>query len=131
MRRVPDRSRRRARRLRALQRRDRAPGYRGPQRALRVSLLTRLFRSRRWVVGWVLGVVGIAPQVLAFGDAPFVVVQTALASGLLILLFIGSRLFGEHVGWVEIAGVSAIIAGVALVAWGVPPRVETHRSGIA
>ncbi len=98
---------------------------------LRVGLLTRLFRRKRWVLGWVLGVVGIAPQVLAFADAPFVVVQTALASGLLILLVIGSRLFGEHVGWVEIVGVSAIIGGVALVAWGAPPHVEAHRTGIA
>jgi drug/metabolite transporter (DMT)-like permease len=98
---------------------------------LRVGLLTRLFRRKRWVLGWVLGVVGIAPQVLAFANAPFVVVQTLLASGLLILLFIGSRLFDEHVDWVEITGVSAIIGGVALVAWGVPPHVETHRSGLA
>jgi len=52
--------------------------------------------------------------VLAFADAPFVVVQPALASGLLILLFIGSRLFGEHVDWVEIVGVSAIIVGSRL-----------------
>jgi drug/metabolite transporter (DMT)-like permease len=99
--------------------------------SLRVSLLTRLFRRKRWVLGWVLGVVGIAPQVLAFADAPFVVVQPALASGLLILLFIGSRMFGEHVGWPEAVGVSAIIGGVALVAWGAPPRVETHRAGVA
>jgi drug/metabolite transporter (DMT)-like permease len=98
---------------------------------LRVSLLIRLFRRKRWVVGWVLGVLGIAPQVLAFANAPFVVVQTALASGLLILLFIGSRLFGEHVGWVEIMGVLAIIGGVALVAWGAPRHVETHRGGMA
>jgi drug/metabolite transporter (DMT)-like permease len=98
---------------------------------LRVSLLTLLFRRKRWVLGWVLGVVGIAPQVLAFGNAPFVVVQPALASGLLILLFIGSRMFGEHVDWVEIVGVSAIIGGVALVAWGAPPHVETHRSAVA
>jgi hypothetical protein len=101
------------------------------QLSLRVSLLTRLFRRKRWVLGWALGVVGIAPQLLAFADAPFVVVQTSLASGLLILLFIGSRLFDEHVDWVEIAGVSAIIGGVGLVAWGVPPHVETHRSGAA
>jgi hypothetical protein len=101
------------------------------QLGLRVGLLTRLFRRKRWVLGWVLGVVGIAPQVLAFADAPFVVVQTLLASGLLILLFIGSRLFDEHVGRLEITGVSAIIGGVALVAWGVPPHVETHRGAFA
>jgi hypothetical protein len=101
------------------------------QLSLRVSLLTRLFRSKRWVLGWILGVVGIAPQVLAFSDAPFVVVQPALASGLLILLFIGSRMFDEHVGWVEIVGVSAIIGGVALIAWGAPPHTEAHRRGLA
>jgi hypothetical protein len=98
---------------------------------LRVSLLTLLFRRKRWVLGWVLGVVGIAPQVLAFSDAPFVVVQPALASGLLILLFIGSRMFDEHVDWVEIVGVSAIIGGVTLVAWGAPEHTEAHRSGAA
>jgi hypothetical protein len=98
---------------------------------LRVSLLALLFRRKRWVIGWVLGVIGIAPQVLAFGDAPFVVVQPALASGLLILLFIGSRMFGEHVDWVETMGVSAIIGGVALVAWGAPPHAEAHRSAAA
>src|SRR6267154_3696252 len=82
------------------------------QLGLRVSLLTTLFRRKRWVLGWVLGVVGIAPQVLAFADAPFVVVQPALASGLLILLFIGWRVFKEHVTHWEIIGVLAIIAGV-------------------
>ncbi|HEY2543123.1 MAG TPA: hypothetical protein VGH92_08725 [Gaiellaceae bacterium] len=99
--------------------------------SLRVSLLVQLFRSRRWVLGWILGVVGIVPQVVAFANAPFVVVQPALASGLLILLFIGSRLFGEHVGALEIVGVCAIIGGVALVAWGAPPHTEAHRSGPA
>jgi drug/metabolite transporter (DMT)-like permease len=98
---------------------------------LRVSLLTSLFRRKRWVLGWVLGVVGIGPQIVAFGYAPFVVVQPALASGLLILLFIGSRMFGERVTWLEIAGVCAIIGGLALVAWGAPSHTEVHRSGAA
>jgi drug/metabolite transporter (DMT)-like permease len=98
---------------------------------LRVSLLTSLFRRKRWVLGWVLGVVGIGPQLVAFAYAPFVVVQPALASGLLILLFIGSRLFGERVTWLEIAAVCAIIGGLALVAWGAPPHTEAHRSGVA
>jgi drug/metabolite transporter (DMT)-like permease len=98
---------------------------------LRVSLLTSLFRRKRWVLGWVLGVVGIGPQLVALAYAPFVVVQPALASGLLILLFIGSRLFGERVTWLEIAAVCAIIGGLALVAWGAPPHTEAHRSGVA
>ncbi len=98
---------------------------------LRVSLLWRLLHQPRWVVGWVLGVVGIGPQVLALAYAPFVVVQPALASGLLILLFIGWRLFKEHVTHWEIIGVLAIIAGVTLVAWGAPPHTEAHRGGLA
>jgi drug/metabolite transporter (DMT)-like permease len=99
--------------------------------SLRVGLLTRLLRRKRWVLGWLLGIVGIGPQVLALYWAPFVAVQPALASGLLILLFIGSRMFDEHVGWLETAGVVAIIAGVALVAWGAPEHTEVHRTGAA
>jgi drug/metabolite transporter (DMT)-like permease len=98
---------------------------------LRVSLLTRLLRRPRWVLGWVLGIVGIGPQVVAFGYAPFVVVQPALASGLLVLLFLGARTFKERVTHWEIAGVLAIIGGVTLVAWGAPPHTETHRAGLA
>ena len=70
-------------------------------------------------------------QLVAFAYAPFVVVQPALGSGLLILLFIGSRMFGERVTWLEIAAVCAIIGGLALVAWGAPSHTEVHRSGVA
>ncbi|HEV7132113.1 MAG TPA: hypothetical protein VGN27_00105 [Gaiellaceae bacterium] len=110
--------------LQGLEARD-APSSLG----LRVGLLTRLLRSPRWLVGWVLGIVGIGPQVLALAYAPFVVVQPALASGLLVLLFLGARTFKERVTHWEIAGVFAIIGGVTLVAWGAPPHVEAHRAG--
>lgn len=98
--------------------------------ALRVSLLARLLRRPRWVLGLALGFVGIGPQVLAFATAPFVVVQTALAAGLLLLLVLAVRAFGERVGPLEIGGVAAIILGVALVSWGAPPHSEVHRSGL-
>jgi drug/metabolite transporter (DMT)-like permease len=98
--------------------------------SLRVSLLGRLLRRPRWVLGWLLGIVGIGPQVLAFAYAPFVLVQPALASGLLVLLFLGARTFKERVTHWEIFGVFAIIGGVALVAWGTPPHVEAHRGGL-
>jgi drug/metabolite transporter (DMT)-like permease len=98
---------------------------------LRLSLLGVLFRRPLWVLGLALGGIGIAPQVLAFGDAPFVVIQPALASGLLLLLLIGSRVLSERVGLLAVLGVIAIIAGVALVAWGAPAHTETHRGPVA
>ena len=94
---------------------------------LRPQLLVRLLRNRVWLLGWFLGLVGIGPQILALDDAPFVVVQPALAVGLLLLLALGVRAFGEPVGKPEIAGVLAIVGGVALVAWGAPTRTEVQR----
>ncbi len=97
----------------------------------RLGLLVRLLRRPRWVLGFALGLVGIAPQVLAYADAPFVVVQPMLAVGLLLVLALGVRLLGESVGVREVVGVVAIIGGIALVAWGAPPHSESHRGGVA
>ena len=99
--------------------------------SLRLGLLRRLFARPRWVVGWLLGLVGIWPQIVAYEKAPFVVVQPALAVGLLIVLALAERLLHERVGLREVAGVVAIIGGVALVAWGSPSHTETHRGGLA
>jgi uncharacterized membrane protein len=99
--------------------------------SLRFSLLVRLLRRPQWLIGWVLGIVGIGPQVLALATAPFVVVQPALAAGLLLLLWIGSSKLGEHVGAPEWIGVIAIVAGVALVAAGAPTHTEMHRGILA
>jgi drug/metabolite transporter (DMT)-like permease len=98
---------------------------------LRLSLLGRLLRRPRWLLGLALGIIGIGPQVVALGHAPFVVVQPALAAGLLIVLFLGERMLDESVGALEVVGVVAIIAGIALVAWGAPSHTETHRGGAA
>ena len=99
--------------------------------SLRLSLLWRLVHQRRWVIGFLLGIVGLAPQILAYGEAPFVVVQPALAIGLVIVLVAGERLLGESVGLAERAGVAAIIGGVALVSWGAPSHTEAHRGAVA
>jgi drug/metabolite transporter (DMT)-like permease len=99
--------------------------------ALRLSLLERLLQRPVWLFGAALGLVGIAPQVLAFSLAPFVVVQTALVAGLFVLLALGARLLRERVGAAEVVGVAALIVGVALVSWGVPEHSESHRGGVA
>ncbi len=95
--------------------------------ALRWALLGKLFRRPLWVVGWALGIVGIAPQVASYAHAPFVVVQPTLAVGLLLVLLLGVHVLNEHVALKDVLGVCAIIGGVALVAWGAPSHTETHR----
>jgi drug/metabolite transporter (DMT)-like permease len=68
---------------------------------------------------------------VAFANAPFVVVQPALAAGLLLLLALGVRMLGERVGRTELFGVIAITGGIALLALGAPERAETHRGPAA
>ena len=99
-------------------------------RSLRLSLIGSLLRRPRWLLGTALGLVGVAPQVVALWLAPFVVVQPALGAGLLLLLAVGRRTLGEAVGPSEWAGVVAIIGGIALVAAGAPGHVEAHRRGL-
>jgi drug/metabolite transporter (DMT)-like permease len=68
--------------------------------------------------------------VIALATAPFVAVQPLLAVGLLLLLFLGKRLFHEPIGPGEWAAVLAIIGGVVLVSIAAPPHSETHRGGV-
>lgn len=99
--------------------------------ALRLGLLMRLLRRPVWLLGWALGIIGIWPQIIAYSRAPFVVAQPALAGGLLLMLFLGVRVLHEHVRVSDVLGVSAIIGGVALVAWGAPSHTEVHRGTLA
>jgi drug/metabolite transporter (DMT)-like permease len=100
------------------------------QLGYRVALLARLLRRPRWILGFVLGVIGVVPQVIAYSKAPFVVVQPMLALGLLLVLALGVRMLGESVTVREVVGVVAIIGGIALVAWGAPSHSESHRGGV-
>ena len=111
--------------LQAVEARDQPPSL-----GLRLSLIGRLLRRRLWLVGFALGLLGLAPQVLALGWAPFVVVQPALVAGLLLLLVIGRRRLGERVPPQSWLGVVAIVVGVGLIAFGAPSHTETHRSGL-
>lgn len=112
--------------LQALDARE-APAEEG----LRLSLLARLARHPRWVAGLLIGGLGFPLEALAFAEAPFVVVQPALAAGLLLLLALGVRLLGERVGRAEVLGVVTIIGGMTLLAWGAPEHVEAHQGTAA
>jgi len=90
--------------------------------SLRLSLLARLARRPRWVAGLLLGLLGFPLQIYALTLAPITVVQPALALGLVLLLALGVHLLDESVGGREIVAVSAILAGIAGIAWAAPLR---------
>jgi drug/metabolite transporter (DMT)-like permease len=100
------------------------------QYTLRISLLAHLARRMRWLLGTGMTALGWPLQILALAYAPLVVVQPALASGLLVLLAVGERLLGERPGRRERLSVVAIIAGVAGIAVLAPGQSSHHVHGI-
>ncbi|GAC1326056.1 MAG: hypothetical protein NVSMB25_25130 [Thermoleophilaceae bacterium] len=96
------------------------------EHGLRASLLLRLMRRRRWLAGTGLTLLGWPLQTIALLLAPLTVVQPTLVVGLLVLLVVGLRVPGEHVGRQEVAGVVAIVVGVLALALVAPldPKVN-------
>ncbi len=90
------------------------------ERALRPSLVAHLVRRPVWLGATALSLVGWPLQIAALTEAPLTLVQPTLALGLLLLLVLGVRILGEHVGTREIVAVAMIIASVAVFAWAAP-----------
>jgi drug/metabolite transporter (DMT)-like permease len=97
---------------------------------LHLALLGRLFRRRRWLAGAALGILAFPLQVVAYANAPISAVQPALAGGLVLVLFLGSRYMGERVRAEHYAGALAIVAGIALVTAAGPAHREPSRGDI-
>jgi drug/metabolite transporter (DMT)-like permease len=94
---------------------------------LRLALAWNLIRRARWLLGTGLSILGWPLQVVALLLAPLVVVQPALAAGLLVLMFLAERMLGERAGAYEYGAMLAIVLGVigaALTA----PRRHTHHT---
>jgi drug/metabolite transporter (DMT)-like permease len=107
--------------LQALEARQ-VPGEHG----LRPSLLGRLLRNRRWLGATALGLLGWPFEVAALLLAPLTVVQPCIASGLVLLLWLGATRLGERPGRREFLAVAAIVGGIAGVAWAAPERSTDH-----
>jgi drug/metabolite transporter (DMT)-like permease len=98
---------------------------------LRPSLLGRLLRNRRWLGATALGLAGWPFEIAALALAPLTVVQPCLASGLVLLLWLGVTRLGEKPGRREFLAVGAIVAGIAGVAWAAPDRSTDHAGAAA
>jgi drug/metabolite transporter (DMT)-like permease len=110
--------------LQALEARE-VPG----EHSLRPSLIGRLVRNRRWLGATALGLAGWPLEVVALLLAPLTVVQPCLASGLILLLWLGATRLGERPGLREWTAVAAIVIGVAGVALTAPDRSTDHAGG--
>lgn len=96
------------------------------EHGLRPSLLGRLLRNRRWLGATALGLLGWPFEIAALLLAPLTVVQPCLASGLLLLLWLGVTRLGERPGRRELIAVAAIVVGIGGVAWAAPERSTDH-----
>jgi hypothetical protein len=97
---------------------------------LRLALAWGLLRRARWLAGTGLSILGWPLQIVALMLAPLVVVQPALAAGLLVLMLIAERLLGEHAGRYEHIAVWAIVIGMVGAALTAPPHTSNHASGL-
>jgi hypothetical protein len=101
------------------------------EHSLRPSLIGRLLRNRRWLGATALGFLGWPLEIAALLLAPLTVVQPCLASGLILLLWLGATKLGEAPGRREGIAVAAIVLGVAGVAWAAPDRSTDHAGAAA
>lgn len=112
--------------LQALEARE-VPG----EHSLRLSLIGRLIRNRRWLGATALGLVGWPLEILALLLAPLTVVQPCIACGLILLLWLGATRLGERPGRREALAVAAIVAGVVGVGLAAPERSTDHAGTMA
>lgn len=95
--------------------------------SLKGSLLLRLLRRRRWLLGTGLVILGFPFQAVALSVASLATVQSVLALGLVVLLAIGATKLGERVGAAEVSAVVALILGAGLVVLGAPHESSRGR----
>jgi hypothetical protein len=97
---------------------------------LRLALARNLLSRSRWLAGTGLSILGWPLQIVALLLAPLVVVQPALAAGLLVLMFFAQRMLGEHAGRYEHLTMCAIVIGVIGAGLTAPPLGGTDASGL-
>jgi drug/metabolite transporter (DMT)-like permease len=101
------------------------------EHSLRLSLIGKLVRNRKWLGATALGFLGWPLEIVALLLAPLTVVQPCLVSGLIVLLWLGVTRLGEAPGRREFVAVAAIVVGVAGVAWAAPGRTTDHAGTAA
>jgi drug/metabolite transporter (DMT)-like permease len=81
--------------------------------AMRLRLLTNALKHGVWLLGFALLLMTFALQATALRFGDLTVVQPILTIELLFLIAILGLVFHRHLGWREVLGAAAIVAGLA------------------
>ena len=100
------------------------------EHAMRLGLLLRLIANPRWLAATALTVVGAGLQLWALTLAPITVVQPVLAVGLLALPLLSRFVLHEHLRPPELAGIGAIVGGVAVIAICSPEHIGREEPSL-
>jgi drug/metabolite transporter (DMT)-like permease len=101
-----------------------------PRGPVRFSLLGRLARRPRWVLGTVLLMLAWPLQVLALTLAPLTLVQPVLASFPVVVLVFAHWHLHERVGRSETLGALSITAGVIVIVLEAPRHTDVTQLGL-
>ncbi|MGD0395000.1 MAG: DMT family transporter [Acidimicrobiales bacterium] len=75
-------------------------------------LIRTLAASREWMLGFVLCLVGVAVEVVAFALAPISVVQSIFNAGVVLLIVVSRLRLGERMQRIEWIGLTIVVASV-------------------
>ena len=91
--------------------------------------LLQILHEPVWLAGLLFQLLGWILQAIALDRAPLTVVQSLISLSLVIALFLGVWLTGQHVGGREIAGAAFTLVGIVLfLSAGQPQGGTTHPS---
>jgi drug/metabolite transporter (DMT)-like permease len=99
--------------------------------SLRLGLLLELLKRPWWLLGTVMNAVAFVIQVVALSLASLAIVQPTFALGLIVLVVIAAWKLQERVGWREMAGIGAIIIGLAGLAAVAPRHNHLPLNGLS
>ena len=74
-----------------------------------------LFRSKWFLVGWIVAIVAWGLHVGALSLAPLSIVQAVLSGGLVFLAVLAERFFGFHLGRRQWVGITITAAGLVVI----------------
>jgi drug/metabolite transporter (DMT)-like permease len=100
------------------------------EHSLKPSLLKRLASRPRWLLGTAVAILGWPFLLGALSLAPITIVQPTLALGSILLLALGARFLGEHVGGREWTAACVVVAGVTVLAISAPPHTDYTPRGL-